>query len=102
MRTEITVRLGFFFGVFILVAVGEIFAPRRELSTSKSHRWSRNLAMVSPNPLSVRLIFPVLPVAMALLATDRQWGLLNNIILPYWPKIAIGVSGWIFPSTCSM
>lgn len=91
MSNEIAARIGFFFGIFILVAMGEIFAPRRALNTSKSHRWSRNLAILALNPVFVRLVFPVLPVAMALVAAERQWGLLNNLHLPYWLGIIIGV-----------
>jgi sterol desaturase/sphingolipid hydroxylase (fatty acid hydroxylase superfamily) len=91
MSTEIATRLGFFFGIFVLVAVCEILAPRRPLTTSKASRWFANLVIIGLNPLSVRLVFPVLPVAMALLATERQWGLLNNFDLPYWLKMAGGV-----------
>jgi sterol desaturase/sphingolipid hydroxylase (fatty acid hydroxylase superfamily) len=90
MDTEITVRLGFFFGTFILMAVCEILAPRRSLDTSKWRRWARNLAILILNPLSVRLVFPVLPVTMAIAAAERQWGLLNNLNLPYWLKVAMG------------
>jgi hypothetical protein len=50
----------------------------------------------------VRLIFPVLPAAMALLATKRHWGLLNNFDLSYWLEIAIGMVASIFPSISSM
>ena len=91
MSTEITIRLGFFLGIFVLVAVCEILAPRRALTTSKSGRWFANLVIIGLNPLSVRLFFPVLPVAMALLATERHWGLLNNVDLPYWIEVAMGV-----------
>jgi hypothetical protein len=75
MSTEITIRLGFFFGIFFLVAICEILAPRRALTTSKASRWFANLVIIALNPLSVRLFFPILPAAMALLATERQWGL---------------------------
>jgi sterol desaturase/sphingolipid hydroxylase (fatty acid hydroxylase superfamily) len=91
MNTEITIRLGFFFGIFVLVAICEILAPRRFLTTSKASRWVANLVIIGLNPLSVRLVFPVLPVAMALLATEHQWGLLNNVNLPYWLEVAMGV-----------
>jgi sterol desaturase/sphingolipid hydroxylase (fatty acid hydroxylase superfamily) len=91
MNSEISIRLGFFFGVFLLVAVCEILAPRRPLTTSKAARWFANLVIIGLNPLSVRIVFPVLPVAMAVLATERQWGLFNNLDLPYWLEVACGV-----------
>jgi sterol desaturase/sphingolipid hydroxylase (fatty acid hydroxylase superfamily) len=92
MNTEIAIRLGCFLGFFVLVALCEVLAPRRALSTAKSGRWFTNLVLLGLNPLSVRLVFPVLPVAMALLATERQWGLLNNVALPFWLEVAIGVT----------
>ncbi|MFH0727553.1 MAG: sterol desaturase family protein [Pseudomonadota bacterium] len=91
MSTEITIRLGFFIGVFVLVAVCEILSPRRALNTSKVSRWFANLVIIGLNPLSLRLVFPVFPVTMALLATERQWGLLNNVDLPFWLEVGIGV-----------
>jgi sterol desaturase/sphingolipid hydroxylase (fatty acid hydroxylase superfamily) len=91
MSTEIAIRLGVFLGIFVLVAVCEILAPRRILTTPKASRWFANLMIIGLNPLSVRLVFPVLPAAMALLATERQWGLLNNVDLPYWIEVTMGV-----------
>ena len=91
MSTDIAIRLGFFLGIFVLVAVCEILAPRRVLTSSKASRWFANLMIIGLNPLSVRLVFPVLPAAMALLATERQWGLFNNVDLPYWIEVAMGV-----------
>jgi sterol desaturase/sphingolipid hydroxylase (fatty acid hydroxylase superfamily) len=91
MGSEATIRLGFFFGIFILVAVLEILRPRRALTTSKTSRWFTNLAIIALNPISVRLVFPVLPVGMALLAADRHWGLLNIMALPYWLNVVIAV-----------
>jgi sterol desaturase/sphingolipid hydroxylase (fatty acid hydroxylase superfamily) len=91
MNSELTIRLGFFLGIFVLVAVCEILAPRRALTNSKASRWFANLGLLALNPVSVHLVFPVLPVAMTLLSTERQWGLLNNVDLPYWLEVAIGV-----------
>ena len=91
MMTETVMRLGFFFGVFVLVAVFEIAAPRRALTVSKARRWTHNLAILALNPLLVRLVFPIFPVGMAVLAGERKWGLLNNIDLPYWIEVVIGV-----------
>jgi sterol desaturase/sphingolipid hydroxylase (fatty acid hydroxylase superfamily) len=91
MNGEAKIRLGFFVGVFALIALLEWLAPRRALTTSKKDRWIANLAIIVLNPLSVRFIFPVLPVGMALLAEERHWGLLNNVNLPYLLQTALGV-----------
>lgn len=76
---------------FVLVGMGEILAPSRSLSTSKTSRWINNLILTFINPLIVRLIFPVLAIGMALKAQERGWGLLNNIDLPLWLKIGAGI-----------
>jgi hypothetical protein len=68
MNTEIAIRLGFFSCIFTLVAIWELLAPRRALTTSKTRRWYGNLAVVFLNSIVVRSVFTVLPVGMALLA----------------------------------
>jgi sterol desaturase/sphingolipid hydroxylase (fatty acid hydroxylase superfamily) len=90
MHDEIAIRLSFFLSVFGLVAIWEIVAPRRVLATSKASRWCANLAIVALNPLSVYLLFPVVPTGMAILAQERHWGLLNSADMPCWLSIAIG------------
>jgi sterol desaturase/sphingolipid hydroxylase (fatty acid hydroxylase superfamily) len=91
MGNENIFRLGFFIGAFALIAFFEILAPRRVLTTSKPKRWTSNLMIIALNPVSVHLFFPVLPVGMALIASERNWGLLNNLDLPFWLETAIGV-----------
>jgi sterol desaturase/sphingolipid hydroxylase (fatty acid hydroxylase superfamily) len=91
MGFEIAFRLSFFLGIFGLMSIGEIIAPRRLLMASKGSRWFANLVMVALNPLSVRLLFPVLPTGMAILAQERHWGLFNLVDMPYWISVAIGI-----------
>lgn len=91
METETLIRFGAFLGVFAVLAASEVFAPRRRLSTSKSHRWFANLTIVALNPLAVVLIFPILPFGLALLASENNWGLLNQFVLPDTVEILIGV-----------
>ncbi|MFO7714929.1 sterol desaturase family protein [Desulfosarcina sp.] len=91
METDTIIRLGVFLGVFAILSTAEVFAPRRRLATSKSRRWFANLTIVALNPLSVALIYPVLPVGVALLASEQSWGLLNQLALPYWLEVLIVV-----------
>ncbi len=91
MSHEAAIRLGVFLGVFILVAVAEMLAPRRALTTAKGMRWFGNLGIVFINTLTVRALFPVAAVGMALLADERGWGLLNNVEIPYWLAVVIAV-----------
>ncbi|MBA7624343.1 hypothetical protein ES703_31750 [subsurface metagenome] len=92
MSYEVVIRLGFFFGVFALIAIWEVLAPRRSLTTSKTVRWLSNLGITFLNPVVVRLVSPIMPVTMALLAQKSGWGLLNNFALPYWLPVVIGVA----------
>ncbi|UCG67286.1 MAG: sterol desaturase family protein [Deltaproteobacteria bacterium] len=88
---EVAIRLGFFFGVFAMVGLWELILPRRPLTTSKAVRWFSNLAITVLNPAVVYLLFPIVPVGAALLAQKSGWGVLNNVDLPYWFAVAVGV-----------
>ena len=90
MTGESIIRFGSFVAIFAVCALLETLSPKRALVCSKAKRWFTNLVIVALNPVSVRL-FPVLPAGMAVLASQRQWGLLNNINFPGWLKIAAGV-----------
>jgi sterol desaturase/sphingolipid hydroxylase (fatty acid hydroxylase superfamily) len=91
MSNEVVIRLGFFFGIFALMAIWEVLAPRRSLTTSKTVRWFSNLGITFLNPVVVRLVSPIMPVSMALLAQKSGWGLLNNFVLPYWLEVVVAV-----------
>jgi sterol desaturase/sphingolipid hydroxylase (fatty acid hydroxylase superfamily) len=91
MESEAAVRLGFFFGVLVIMAIWELLLPRRELTMSKLTRWLSNLGIVLIDNILLRLLFPVLAISVALTAQESGWGLLNNIPLPYWLSVGIGV-----------
>jgi sterol desaturase/sphingolipid hydroxylase (fatty acid hydroxylase superfamily) len=80
---EMTIRLGFFIGVFAMMAVWEMVAPLRTAKTSKPIRWSNHLALAIINIVLIRLTFPLAAVALALYASDRGIGLFNLISIPY-------------------
>ena len=91
LSNEAAIRLGFFFGVLVLMAAWEAATPRRERSQTRALRWTSNLGIVVVNTLLVRLLFPVLPVALALMANDRGWGLFNNVDAPTWLAVVVSV-----------
>jgi sterol desaturase/sphingolipid hydroxylase (fatty acid hydroxylase superfamily) len=91
MKPEPFIRLGFFLGILLLMALWEILAPRRPLLTSKRGRWFANLALAAIDTLSLRLILPVLATGVALLAEEEKIGLLNYLAGPFWMKIVLGV-----------
>ena len=91
MDNEVVIRLIFFVGIFTLVVIWERISPRRSMTTSKTVRWISNLGITFLNPLVVHLLFPILAVDMALKAQEGGWGLLNNVDLPFWLKLVIGI-----------
>ena len=84
-------RLTSFAGVLLAMALWELVAPRRKLTAAKPLRWASNLGLVTLNTVLVRLATPLSAVAMAALAAQRGWGLLNWIAWPAWLEIVLGV-----------
>lgn len=93
LEHEPFIRFCFFFGILVLMAMWELIAPRRPLTTSKASRWISNLGIVLMDTLAVRLILPLQAVGLALFVEAHGWGILNNVILPPWMKIILGVLG---------
>ena len=88
---EVPIRLGFFFGIFGMMAVWELVAPRRRLHASKLLRWFNNIGLVFLNSLVLRLLFPAAAVGMALFAREQAWGLFNYLQIPVWLAVAASV-----------
>ncbi|TWU06134.1 sterol desaturase family protein [Stieleria varia] len=80
--TELTVRLGFFAGVLLLMWLGEMLFPRRRLSLRKGPRCGSNLGLVVVNSLFLRLVVPVTAVVAAGYFQAHGWGLFILISLP--------------------
>ena len=88
---EAPIRLGFFFGVFIVIALWELRSPKRTLTVSKTMRWLSNLGIVVLNTLVLRLLFPAAAIGVAAFATTHGWGLFNYFAIPYFTAIIISV-----------
>jgi len=88
---ETAIRLGFFFGVLAAMAAWEVTAPRRVLTQSKAVRWSANLGIVALNTLLARAVYPLAPIAVAMTAGERGWGLLNLAHVPAWAAVVLSV-----------
>ena len=88
---EAALRLGSFIGIFAVMALWELLAPRRVLTVGKAIRWANNLGLVALNTLLLRLLFPAAAVGMAALANDQGWGLLNHFQVPAWLAVAVAV-----------
>jgi sterol desaturase/sphingolipid hydroxylase (fatty acid hydroxylase superfamily) len=69
--------------------------PRRTMRTPRGQRWPTNLAIVGLGIAAVRLMalaaVPIVAVAMAAVAAERGWGLLNLAAWPTWLELIIGL-----------
>jgi sterol desaturase/sphingolipid hydroxylase (fatty acid hydroxylase superfamily) len=89
--TEITLRLGFFFAVFVVMTLWELATPRRNLTVRKIPRWSSNFGLVVINTVFLRLAIPVTTVAAAIAAEARGWGVFNVMSGPEWLEVVLAV-----------
>jgi sterol desaturase/sphingolipid hydroxylase (fatty acid hydroxylase superfamily) len=88
--SELLIRLGAFASVFALMAAWELAAPARALRLSRLARWRANLGLALVNTLLLRVALPGSAIALAALAAESGWGLLNRVELPLWAAVAIG------------
>jgi len=91
VANEAALRLGFFFGVLVVMALWELAAPRRALRNSRGRRWPSNLAITGLNAFLLRLVFPLAAMGVANLSATNGWGLLNSVELPGWVETVAAV-----------
>jgi sterol desaturase/sphingolipid hydroxylase (fatty acid hydroxylase superfamily) len=84
---ELTIRLSAFLGIFALMALWEVAAPRRQRLIPRLQRWSANLGIVVLYTLLLRLLFPAAAVGMAAFASSQGWGLFNFLDWPFWLEL---------------
>ncbi|HWR88673.1 MAG TPA: sterol desaturase family protein [Dissulfurispiraceae bacterium] len=72
---EIFIRLGCFFGIFVIMALWEVAAPRRRRTIPRSARWLANIGITGLNSLLVRFIPILSATAASVTAADRGWGI---------------------------
>lgn len=88
---EIAVRIGGAALVFAAMALWEWRAPRRRLAVGRRSRWPGNLGILAVDIVVLRLLVPTAAVGLALIASERGWGLFNLIGLPLWAAVLAGV-----------
>lgn len=91
LANEPLIRLGLFLGILAVIMVWEAAAPRRRRQIPRLIRWSSNFGIVAIDTILVRLTFPVVAVALALLAAERGWGLFNVFDVPFWLAFVLSV-----------
>lgn len=93
--SEAALRFAAFASIFVVMALLEVLAPRRDLTAPKGRRWITNLAIVGIDSLIVRLMaqaaVPIAAVAAALYAEAHGIGLFNALALPAWVEIVAAI-----------
>lgn len=79
LDNEVVIRLGFFFGVLITMAIWEILAPRRTLTMPRVTRWFNNLLITFLNSAAVKIVFPITAMMLAPDFEKNGYGFLNII-----------------------
>ena len=74
---EAVTRLAAFALVFGVLALWEVFSPRRPLVAGRKGRWPSNLGILVVDVLAVRVLIPTAAVGAALFAAGNGWGLLR-------------------------
>ncbi|MCX7561479.1 sterol desaturase family protein [Sulfitobacter sp. F26204] len=88
---EPAVRMAIFVGILFVMAAWELAAPRRRVEIPRLVRWSNNLGLVVLDALLVRLAFPVVAVSLAVIASENDWGFLNQFAIPGWIAIILAI-----------
>ena len=91
MGHELVLRTGAFLSVFMVMALWELAAERRQRVVGRPGRWIANLSLVTVNSVFVRLLFPAAAVGGALTTAELGWGVLNVLPLPYWIAVVLSV-----------
>jgi len=93
MTNDLTLRLGIFIGVLLLMMLLEAVFPKKKRSQARQGRWTTNLALVVINSFTLKLLGPVTAVVVAEYALDQGLGLLafSPIPLPLYLEIIIGI-----------
>jgi sterol desaturase/sphingolipid hydroxylase (fatty acid hydroxylase superfamily) len=92
LANEPLIRIVFFLGVLIVMALWEAASPRRRREIPRVIRWTNNIGVVLLDSFLVRLTFPIVAVGLALLAEERGWGLFNVFEAPAWLAIVVSVA----------
>ncbi|WP_346909754.1 sterol desaturase family protein [uncultured Roseibium sp.] len=92
LANEPLIRIAFFLGVLIVMALWEAACPRRRREIPRVIRWTNNIGVVLLDSFLVRLTFPIVAVGLALLAAERGWGLFNVFEVPAWLAIVVSVA----------
>lgn len=93
--SETALRFLAFAAIFAVMALLELWLPRRTLSVSKARRWTTNLSIIALDSLLVRLMgmlaVPLVAIAAALYVERQGLGLFNWLGVPFWLALPVSL-----------
>lgn len=78
--SDAALRLTIFAAVFTLLAIAEVYWPRRSQPLPRRQRWPGHIALQVLSALLLRVVFPGAAIGLAMQVDALDWGLFN-----LWP-----------------
>jgi sterol desaturase/sphingolipid hydroxylase (fatty acid hydroxylase superfamily) len=91
MDGENILRLAVFILTAVLMAALEIARPRRRPDPDRKSRWVGNLGVVAVSTVLARLVFPIVPMALAATLRGQGLGIFPALGLPLAVEIFLGI-----------
>lgn len=89
---QLYIRLGIYLLILVIIALWETrHTWRKWLITSREQRWKRHLSLMAISQIVVRLIFPILPIGVAIAVEQKEIGIFYQLSLPIYWNIIVGV-----------
>lgn len=82
IENQVELRMASFMALILLFAGLELVWPRRAADKNSKIRRFNNILLLSVNFIAVRFLVPLATYQVALIAAEKEFGLLNNISLP--------------------
>lgn len=91
MQNEMGLRLGFFFGILVLMVIVEYLYPRRAQKINITMRRVRNLSLVFINTIVARAVIPFTAASVSIYSEQQQIGLFHHLSMPFILLVIISV-----------
>lgn len=89
---EPLLRLVAFVGIFVVMAMWEVLAPRRARQFKRRIRWPHNLGLLVVDAVLIRALVPGIAIGVAMAGEINGWGLLNVVQPPTWLGIPFAIA----------
>jgi len=96
LANEPWIRLGCAAALLLAMVLWESLAPRRAAGERRLRHGARNLAVAALDALVVRLLVPLLPAGLAIVAAERGWGLFHLLSWPAWLELGLSLVAFDF------